>query len=99
VRVVGGWVARIMPKEETSAVSRETFVGRVATVVLGTARAGKPAQARLCDEHGRTHYVMVEPDVEEESFDAGEPVLLVCSAGSRFRVIRPPSSALMEEPG
>lgn len=95
VRVVGGLIARLIPKEETSAVSQRTFIGRVAVVVLGTARAGEPAQARLRDEYGRSHYVMVEPDVAGEEFATGEEVLLVKSAGARFRGIRPPSEALV----
>jgi len=94
VRVVGGWIARVIPKEETSAVSRQTFVGRIATVVIGTARAGSPAQARLRDEHGRTHYVMVEPDLQGDQFPTGSEVLLVKVAGPRFRAIRPPSDLL-----
>ncbi len=95
VRVAGGLVARLVPKEETAAVSRESFVGRVATIVLGTAATGAPAQARLRDTHGRTHYVMVEPDMDGETFSAGESVLLVRSAGPRFRVIAPPSDTLL----
>ena len=96
VRVLGGLIARVLPKEETSAVSRETFVGRVATIVLGTAKKGAPTQARLHDENGRTHYVMVEPDVDGESFSQGDDVLLVRVAGPRFRVIHPPSTALLD---
>ncbi len=95
VKVVGGWIARLIPKDETSAVSRRTFVGRVATVVVGTARPGAPAQARLHDAHGRTHYVMVEPDLPDEEFPTGSDVLLVKVAGARFRGIRPPSDALV----
>ncbi|MAE95594.1 MAG: hypothetical protein CL910_13125 [Deltaproteobacteria bacterium] len=96
VRVGGAAVARIIPREETSAVSRHSFVGRVATIVIGTARSGEPTQARLRDEHGRSHYVMVEPDLPDQSFAAGCPVLLVREVGPRFRVIAPPSDALLE---
>lgn len=96
VRFTGGRIARWMPKEETSAVSQETFVGRVAVVVLGVARAGEPAQARLRDEHGRSHYVLVEPDVPGEELAAGSEVLIVKLEGARFRAIRPPSPALVD---
>ncbi|MDJ0789005.1 MAG: YqiJ family protein [Myxococcota bacterium] len=96
VRVFGGIVARILPKEETTAVSERTFVGRIATIVLGTARAGQPTQARLRDEHGRSHYVLVEPDLEGDEFAEGDAVLLVKPEGARFRVIAPPSSALVD---
>ena len=96
VRLVGGVIAKILPKEETSAVSRLTFVGRVAHIVLGTARSGEPTQARVRDEHGRVHYVMVEPDIDGEEFSAGDPVLLVRAEGARFRIIRPSSESLLK---
>ncbi len=95
VRFFGGLLEKVLPKDETAAVSRGTFVGRVAHIVLGTARRGAPAQARVRDEHGRTHYVMVEPDEEGEEFNAGDPVLLVRADGSRFRIIRPSSDVLL----
>jgi hypothetical protein len=96
VRFTGGRIARWMPKEETSAVSQQTFVGRIAVIVLGVARAGEPAQARLRDEHGRSHYVLVEPDVPGEELASGSEVLIVKLEGARFRAIRPPSPALVD---
>lgn len=97
VRVFGGAIARILPKEETSAVSQTTFIGRIATITIGTAAADEPTQARLTDEHGRSHYVLVEPDVVTDRFETGDKVLLVSMDGARFRVIRPPSDSLLEE--
>ncbi len=96
MRFIGGWIARVMPKEETSAVSRQTFVGRVATITIGTARHDQPAEARLRDEHGRPHYVMVVPDVEDETFSSGTEVLIVAISGPRFRVIEAPNPALTD---
>ena len=46
------------------------------------------------DQHGQAHYVMVEPDQDEDSFSAGEAVLLVAEAGPNFRVIRNDNPAL-----
>jgi hypothetical protein len=94
VRVVGGGVARIMPRDETQVVSRSALVGRVATIVIGTASAGSPAQAKVRDQHGQTHYVMVEPDQAGDRFSAGETVLLVAEAGPIYRVIRNDNPAL-----
>ncbi len=96
VRIFGGALASVLPKEETSAVSEKSFVGRIGRIVLGTARLSEPAQARLHDEHGRPHYVMVEPEEEGEEFQTGEAVLLVRVEGSRFRITRPSSEALIE---
>ena len=98
VRIFGSVLARIMPKEETDAVSSKTFIGRVAIVVTGTARTGHPAQAKLRDEHGHTHYVMVEPDVDGDDTDypTGTDVLLVSQAGAVFRAIRNPNPSLVD---
>ncbi|HJY77412.1 MAG TPA: OB-fold-containig protein [Burkholderiales bacterium] len=96
VRVTGGVLGRIMPREETSAVSIDSLVGRIATVVSGTARHGYPAQARVTSEHGQTIYVMVEPDSPQASFGSGEPVLLVKRLrGTRFQGIRNPKPDLL----
>ena len=96
VRIGGRGLAKIIPKDESSAVSRTTFVGRSATITLGTAAQGAPAQAKLHDEHGQAHYIMVEPDIAGESFQAGENVLLVARRGGLFRVIRTDSAALAD---
>jgi hypothetical protein len=88
-------IARIIPKEETSAVSRDSFIGRIATVTLGSARSGEPTQGRLTDSHGQTHYVMVEPDRAADVLAEGERVLLVSRCNGVFRVIRAEGEALL----
>ena len=87
VRLVGGVLARILPKDETSAVSEQSFIGRVGTITLGTARHNSPAEAKLVDEYGQTHYIMVAPDLPEDEFKQGDQVLIVHQAGSLFHVI------------
>ncbi len=89
-----GLLGRIMPKDETSAVSRDSFIGRVAVITLGTARRRAPAQAKLADEHRLTHYVMVEPDVAGEEFGQGDEVLLVRRRRGKFYAIRNTSAVL-----
>lgn len=88
VRVSAGLVARIMPKDETEAISNESFIGRVATITLGTARIASPAQAKFRDEYGQTHYVMVEPFEGEQDFVTGTEVLIVKQLGSHFAAIK-----------
>lgn len=96
VRVSGSALSRVMPKDETAAVSIDSLVGRIATVVAGTARAGYPAQARVTSEHGQPIYVMVEPDSADATFSTGEPVLLVRRvAGTKFQGIRNPKPELL----
>lgn len=97
VRVLGGALGRIIPKDETFAVSLDELVGRIATVVTGTARHGLPAQARVRDGLGRSHYVMVEPDQADGEFPAGSEVLLVRrTGGSRFHAIANPRPGLLQ---
>ena len=87
VHVIGDLIARLLPQDETDAVSTDSFIGRIATIVLGTARPGAPAQAWLNDQHGKRHYVMVEPDHAADVFDAGTRVRLVARDGARFRAL------------
>ena len=96
VRVSGGILAAIMPTDETDAVSEATFIGRVATVTLGTAAPGSPAEAKLTDEHGYTHYIMLEPDREGVEFTQGTSVLVTEKKGSTFRGIISDSEGLRE---
>jgi hypothetical protein len=80
------FLGKILPKDETSAVSRDSFLGKSAVIVLGVARPGSPAQAKLKDDFGQTHYIMVEPDSDERDFSAGDTVVVVRFArkGSSF---------------
>lgn len=94
VRIGGGILAKIMPKDETDAVSERTFIGLIAVITLGTARPGKPAQGKLKDRHGQTHYIMIEPDEPQEEFAQGTEVLLVRQQGASFRAIRNTSAVL-----
>ena len=85
VRILGAGLARLIPHDQTYAVSFESLIGRVATVVSGTARPGYPAQARVPNEHGQNLYVMVEPDAEGMTFQSGARILLTKQiSGSRF---------------
>jgi hypothetical protein len=96
VRGVGGAIARAVPKDETSAVSEESFIGRVARLTAESAAAGRPGQAKLTDEHGRTHYLLVEPDRPDVAFARGEALLVVSRAsGSVFRAIHNPRPDLL----
>lgn len=95
VRVLGGLLARIIPKDETTAVPSASLIGRAGVIVTGTARAGVAAEVRIHDQHGNTHYLMVEPDLPEESFGQGTEVLIVKKAGAFYRGIRNPHPSLM----
>lgn len=91
---IGALVARIIPSDETTAVSEQTLIGRPAVVIAGTARAGLAAQAKVRDAHGHVHYVMVEPDLQGQTFAEGAAIVLVGKTGSRFRCIANPHPQL-----
>ena len=89
VRGAGGAIARILPRDETTAISQDALVGRSAVIVLGEARRNSPAQARATDRHGQVHYFMVEPAEVDDCLVAGEPLFLVSRVGATYRATRP----------
>ena len=95
VKGIGGVLAKIIPQDESSAVSEQTLIGRTGVVIQGIARDGMAAQAKVRDSYGRSHYVMVEPDLSEETFDEGSDILLVKKVGARFKCIRNPHPTLL----
>ncbi|HIP82555.1 MAG TPA: DUF1449 family protein [Desulfocapsa sulfexigens] len=96
VRVCGGLLGKYMPKDETYAVSENNFIGMVATLTLGHAEAGKPAQAKLMDKHGQTHYILVEPDNSANVFKQGEKGLIVSKNGALFKIIVADNAAMTD---
>lgn len=74
----------ILPKDRTSAVSIDTLLGREAVITDGTARAGSPARAKVFDQHGQSHLVMVEPEEAGQEFAAGTQVVLLRKDGGQF---------------
>jgi hypothetical protein len=87
-RTASRLLRRYLPTEETTAVDRDSLVGRMAVIVTGQAASGSPAQARARDVHGQPHYVMVEPDSADEIFEEGETVILLRRASATFFAIR-----------
>lgn len=84
---LGGKLAKLMPKEESSAISKESFSGHLAKITIGTASQGQPAEAVFTDEHGQKHYVLVQP-IEDEQINQGEQVVLVSAKDSQWLVTR-----------
>ena len=93
-RNLGLVLARIMPKEETDAVSSETFIGRVATIIRGTAKIDAPAEAKLKDALGYTHYILVAPAEAGQELAEGSDVLLVEKSGAVSSAIANTHAAL-----
>lgn len=87
VHTVGRIGGRMMVRNETLAVSADSLIGRNAVIALGTARRGSPAQAKVRDQHGKMHYVMLEPVNEEAIFVQGSEVTLVERRGSTYTAV------------
>ena len=85
---MGGIIARMMPKNESSAVTTDEFVGNVAQITLGKAVVGSPAEAKFIDQHNQPHYVMVEPMEGTDSFLQGDQVVLVQKTSSGWLATR-----------
>jgi len=95
VRSLGVVVGRFIPQEETSAVSEQSLLGLPAVISQGIAKSGLAAQARVRDQHGRTHYLLVEPDIANEEFDEGTQILIINKNGAIWRCIRNPHPELL----
>jgi hypothetical protein len=96
LRVSHGVVAKLIPKDETYAVDEETFIGRIAVITAGTATTSRAAEARVQDEYGRDHYVMVKPDNDGDTFPRGATVLLVSKKAACFHAIDNPNPHLID---
>jgi len=95
VRLLGAVVGRLIPYDESSAISEQSLLGLTGVVSQGVAQPGLAAQARVRDHHGRTHYLLVEPDTENEHLDEGTPILIVRKTGAIWRCIRNPHPDLL----
>lgn len=91
--------AKVMPRDETTAIAPDQLVGLHGHIVVGTASRGQPARTRVRDFHGQDHYVMAEPDMPDTRFAEGDEILLVRREGQIFRAISsgsPPFSQWIE---
>ena len=80
-------LSRVLPRDETTAVSIDSLIGRFAVLGTGLATQGSPARAKVLDVHGHPHFVMVEPDNDGQQFTSGEKILLVRRKGNLFKAI------------
>lgn len=72
---------KILPQDFTTALHSDSFIGMKATIVVGTAHKGHPAQAKFKDMYDQTHYVMVEPE-NDSNFLQGEELILTAKKNS-----------------
>ena len=79
-------IARILPQDESTAIYSEELIGRTAVIILGEAKINSPAQAKVQDQFGQTHYVLVEPE-QDEIFTQGQSVVLTQRTKIGFQAI------------
>lgn len=84
VRISSAGIAKILPKDETTAIHSDELIGRTAIIVLGEARLNYPAQARVRDQFGQSHYILVEPETDI-IFTQGQEVLISERTSMGFR--------------
>ncbi len=76
-RAFAGIFARAVPRLETAALDPRQLARRRGTVSQGTARRGRPAELRVVDRYGNTHWVRAEPLREADAIPQGTAVLTV----------------------
>jgi len=69
--------ARVLPKTESQALSKNHLGRRRGVVSQGTAARGRPAEVRVLDQYGNTHYLRAEPLRDEEEIAQGTEVLVM----------------------
>lgn len=80
-RTLGHGLAKLLPKNESSAVSVDALIGSVGVITLGCARQGLPSEAVIIDSYQQKHYVLVEPERANETFPKGTQVVLLNRIG------------------
>ncbi len=80
-------IAKIIPRNESSAASSSSFSGKLATITIGKASKGNAAEAVLRDQFNQKHYVLVEPECDQQVFEQGTQVVLVEKLSSSWLAI------------
>lgn len=73
----GALFAQILPKSESQSVSTRQLGRRKGTVTQGTATRGTPAEVRVTDRYGNTHYLRAEPMRDADTIPQGADVLVL----------------------
>ena len=87
-------LARIFPAFESTVIDAEELLMRRGIVLEGAASRGHPARAKVVDDHGQAHYVMIEPHDDHEVVAQGETALLVRKQGQIFFAVADSNSKL-----
>lgn len=86
VRLCCAVIAKILPRDESTAIKLEELIGRTAQIILGNAKLNYPAQAKVKDQFGQTHYILVEPETDI-TFQQGQYIVLTHKTKIGFQAI------------
>jgi Protein of unknown function (DUF1449) len=94
IRTTSRGIARIIPRDETYAVSDADFVGKVALVSVGPLDQGLPGRVRLKDVFGNWHTVSARASRDSPALAVGASVLLVDRDAKSFIAISAPADLI-----
>lgn len=77
VHYSGKIIAPWLPRDESTAMTEEQFVGHMAVITGPSAVAGCPCEGRFTDQYGQAHYLLLEPEAGK-TLHKGDRVLIVC---------------------
>lgn len=80
-------IATIMPKHESEAMRTRYLGGHHGTITQGTAKRGKPAEAKIQDRFGNFHYLRVEPLDDADVIPQGAAVHVIRRKDGMFFVV------------
>lgn len=88
-RTLSRWTAKLLPSDETAAISQADLIGLVGTVALGPLDQGKPGSVRVRDRHGNIHVLRANA-APGHTIPQGVSVLLVDGNRGLFQAIPAP---------
>ena len=86
VRLGVSLIKKLMPKEDTTVLNEEDFIGKIVNITLGQATYKQPAQAKFVDKYGQTHYLMVVSADKHKKFNSEHDLLVVKKEDHLYRV-------------
>jgi YqiJ-like protein len=96
IRTTSRGLSRIIPRDETYAVSDADFVGKVALVSVGPLDQGLPGRVRLKDVFGNWHTVAARASPDSAALPVGASVLLVDRDAKSFIAISAPADLISQ---
>lgn len=85
-KIMGGWIAHLLPQDESYAVNRDNLIGRRGVVTLGPLDDGPPGQIRVRDQHGELHNLRAAPADAGMAIEKGVEVVVIARAEGEANV-------------